>query len=360
MQFTCTQADIVVALAMIQGIGKNAKTLLRVTEHEIEVVSTDSEITMAVKCAATVGLDSSSIMVDARHFFQVVKSLPSGTVDVKQEDNYRMVIDCGPAHFKTFGLDPKDFPALPPFVARSTMVVKGLVHLIDQVYFCIPAEDNRYGINGCHFEAEDGHLRLVSTDGSRMAYSEAEFQGDFKIPPKTLVSRKTLQEVKRMVGSDEVPASISFGKSNMILVKTDRAQLHARLVDGEFPPYRRVLPQSHLRRVEVDRVALVEALKRVALEARDKSSTIKVQFTREELLASSRSVEYGEASHPVPVVMTGEDATMGLNAAFLLDALNAFDDGVATMELGEALGPCVIRPKDKTECLFIVMPIRLD
>jgi DNA polymerase-3 subunit beta len=210
-------------------------------------------------------------------------------------------------------------------------------------------------------EGEDGGLllRVVSTDGSRLCYAQAPYQGEFGMGRKMLVSRKALNEIKRLVDSGEGEACIGFG-DRTITVTVGSSVLHARLVDGEFPPYRKVLPTVQSRRAKIERVPFLDALKRVALEAQDKASTVRLKFDVDELVASARSVEHGEARHPVPIDFQGSSIQVGFNVRFFLDVVSCVNDAFLELRFDEALSPCIIRPLDREDALFVVMPIRLD
>lgn len=356
MNLTIPSKILLDALTAILGCtDKSGKALLRATDGVLEVVAADGENTLSVRAPADI-IEPGAIIINARHFTSIAKALPSGTVFLTTDDKFKVSVECPPASFKVHGENSDNGVAMPTLETHGTFIPAAIHRVIEQVLFGIPVEDNRYGLGGGHFENAEDVFRIVTTDGSRLQYAECAFSGTLAVPNKMLISRRTLQEIRKL------PAPLSIGFADRaIVIQSKDATLHARLVDGEFPPYRRVLPDGVPKRtVLTDRVKLIEALRRVALEAQDKASTVKVVFDRDELTAYARSVEHGEASHPVPVEMTGEPITMGFNVVFLLDALAAIETEQVRITLDEALSPCLIRPVEGDTSLFVVMPIRLE
>jgi DNA polymerase III subunit beta len=372
MDLFIQQEELVKALGSVQGIVERRSTnlvtgqaLLEASDSSLKITATDNELTLVGQFPANVA-DPGQISVNAAHFFQVAKALPTAPVRLLEEENHRLVVDAAPAHFKVLGTSTENFPALPAFDAQKTVKVKAgpFARIIDQTIFAIPTEDNRYGLNGGHVEAltspeGESRVRLVTTDGSRLCYAETPYEGEFGMGKRMLVPRKALQEVRKLLDSPDDVATIGFG-DRTITVTVGGYVLHSRLVDGEFPPYRRVLPASFQRQARVERLPLYEALRRVSIEAQDKAGKVLIQFGRDEMVISARSVEHGEARHPVPVDFQGNDITMGFNVRFFLDVLGCMDDSELTIQLEEALSPCIVRPSSRDDALFVIMPIRLD
>ena len=372
MDLYITRDELIRALAGVQGVIERRSThqilghaLLTAVGDHLQITATDTEITIINRHNAKVEQEG-SISVNAGHLFQVARSLPDEPVHLVTTDNHHLIVDAQPAHFNLMGAAAEDFPPVPPFEATANMQVKtgGFRRMIDQTVFAIPTDDNRYGLNGGHLESvetsEGEHkLRLVTTDGSRLCYAETPYEGEFGMGKQMLVPRKALIECRKLLIDPDLDVEISFGDRAATLRVGD-ALLHTRLVDGEFPAYRSVLPTSYLRRVIVQRTPFQEALKRVALEAQDRASTVRMQFNESEVLVSARSVDHGEAKHPVPLQFEGEPIVMGFNVRFFLDVVGCIEEEELVFELGEALSPCLVRTSARDDVLFIIMPIRLE
>jgi DNA polymerase-3 subunit beta len=372
MDLTITQAELVRALGAVQGVVERrpnqqalSHALLVAREGQLQVTATDQELTVIHRFQAEVARPGSAC-VGAAHLFQVARNLPDRAVRLEAQENHALVVDAPPAHFRLVGLPPEEFPALPTFEPLATLTVKAadLGRIIDRTVFAIPTDDRRYGLNGGHLESVedlDGRpcLRLVTTDGSRLCYAGVPYEGEFGMGRHMLVPRKALVEVRKLLEAPDTPVAISFGERAATFT-VGGSVLHTRLVDGEFPAYRSVLPQNYLRRVVLDRAAFRDALRRVALEAIDQASTIRMKFADGEVLVSSRGLDQGEAKHPVPIHIEGEAIEMGFNVRFFLEVVNCLTSQELVLELGEPLSPCMVRAPDDEGSLFIIMPIRLD
>ncbi len=372
MDLYITQEELARALGAVQGVVERrsnhqvlAHALLTARDGQLQVMATDTELTVVHRYPAEVA-DHGSVSVNAAHLFQVARNLPDRAVHLVGEANHALVVDAPPAHFRLVGLPPDEYPPLPSFESAASMVVKAedLRRIIDRTVFAIPTDDQRYGLNGGHLESvEDLEgtpvARLVTTDGSRLCYSGAPFQGEFGMGHHMLVPRKALLEVRRMLEQPEAEVAIAFG-DRAATFTVGSSMLHTRLVDGEFPAYRSVLPQNYLRRAVVNRGAFRDALRRVALEAIDQASTIRMSFGSDEVLVTSRGIDHGEAKHPVAVAFEGEPIEMGFNVRYFLEVVNCLEDDELVLEMGEPLSPCMVRSPSDEASLFIIMPIRLD
>lgn len=372
MELFISQEDLVRALGGVQGIVERRSThqvlghaLLTAEGDEFRVTATDTELTGELRFPARVEVPGQR-SVSAGHLFQVARALPSGVVHLQGTEGHQLVVDAPPAHYRLVGLPPSEFPPFPSFEASATLTVRSadFRRVIDSTVFAIPADDQRYGLNGGHLEAVEGpdgtsRIRLVTTDGSRLCYAEAGFEGEFGMGRHMLLPRKALLELKRFLDSSDQPLEIAFGE-RAARFRVGQVVLHTRLVDGEFPAYRSVLPRTFQRRARVDRAAFMDALRRVALEASDQANTVRMSFSSDEVVLSARAVDQGEAKHPVPLQLEGEPIQMGFNVRFFQDVVSCLEDAELSIELGEALSPCVVRPAERDDALFIIMPIRLD
>ena len=202
-------------------------------------------------------------------------------------------------------------------------------------------------------------LRLASTDGSRLSYSEAPYTGDLKTNGKMLIPRRAMAEIRKMIADDTADWSIAFGDRSAV-VSTAGLSLIVRLVEGEFPDYRQVLPTSFKRRIEVNRDDFDKALRNVSIMATDRNHLARFSFEGDRLVLTAANVEAGDARSEVPIDMQGGLIQIGFNVKFLQDVLSNTRSERLTIGLGEALDPCVVTLPGRADCLFVVMPMRLD
>jgi len=251
-------------------------------------------------------------------------------------------------------LDASDFPE-PPAVDGVAFTVAGsaLANVLGCVKASIAPPDNRYGLSGAHMEDASGKLRLVATDGNRLAWAECEVKGEVKAPRRAILPGTAVPLILSACGAADVVVTLADRAAE---VRTEDTTIRVRLLEADFPDYRQVLPSSFKRRVLVDRDAIAGALRRVAFV----ESNVRLSVGDSGLTLSTRSIDRGEASAEVDADVTGEAMTMGISARFALDALAPMPAGRVVVELGDALSPVRLVSEAVGGAAWIVMPVRLD
>ena len=174
-----------------------------------------------------------------------------------------------------------------------------------------------------------------------------------------LLPRKALDEVRKLCEGDDREWSIAFGERSATF-ETQGVTMMVRLVDGEFPDYRQVLPAAHKRRVTLDRVRFSDAMRRVAIVASDRNHSVRFAFEADKVILSAQNVDLGNAREELTVEMDGEPLETGFNVQYFMDIIRHTSGDKLMLEMGDALDPCIVRVPDRDNCLFVVMPIRLD
>lgn len=363
--------ELIRGLARVQGIVERRTTnlalshvLLRANGDRLRITATDTMITLIADYPARVE-DGGELSVDAQAFFQVARSLTDPTVHLQATSNNRLSIRSGSAAFHLVGMAAEEFPPVGRRDDRAALTVssESLRRVIEETLFAVSSDDNRYGLNGAHIEEfthEDGsaRIRVVTTDGSRLSWSEASYEGEFGMGRRMLLPRKALGEVKKLAG-EGASWSISFGERSATFA-TDGLTFMVRLVDGEFPDYRQVLPTGSKRVITVPRAALSDALKRCAIVASDRNHSVRFAFEPDRLVLSATNVDLGDAREEVPAELEGEPLFTGFNVKYFQDILSSTKSETLQLELGDALDPCIVRMPGRDDALFVVMPMRLD
>lgn len=358
-------------LARIQGIIERRTThpilshvLLHAREGGLRMTATDTEVGYTGELEANVQAGG-EVAVDAAGLFQVVRSLPEPTVHLKLVDGQRLEIGSGRAHFKLLGVAASEYPALPPFEAEATATVSssGLARLVEQVGFSIATEDVRWGINGAHLEEVEhegeSRLRMVATDRHRLACSECVFEGTTRFTPRMLVPRKALAVLRKLLESGEEKVELDFGEGALQMRRPSET-FWFRLLDGEFPDYKAVVPKDNKHAAMVRRSDLAATLRRVNILVPDRARPVRFAFTESELLVEVHNVDRGEVHEAVPIELTGEPITVGFNARYLAEILGVLRGDRVLLELAHPLAPCLVRDPEDDEAFFVVMPMRLD
>lgn len=355
-------------LAGIQGIVERrsttpvlSHTLLHARPDGLRMTATDTEVAFIGDLPANVETPG-EVAVDANNLFQVVRNLSDPTVHLKMGGGSRLEVRCGPSFFRLPGLPAEEYPALPAFDAKGSVQMKAaeVRRLVDQVAFSVATDDARYGLNGAHLEdLGDSRLRLVATDGHRLSSADATYQGTLAMTPRMLVPRKALGVLRKLLDGPDESLEIGFGDGAIRLVRPGQT-LWFRLLDGEFPDYKAVLPQQTRHTVVVDRARMTAALKRVGILVQERSRAVRFAFTDGEAVIQVQNVDRGEVTERVPVEIEGEDITVGFNVRYLQDILGVISSDHVQFELSHALGPCLVKGQQDEDAFFVVMPMRLD
>jgi DNA polymerase III subunit beta len=368
MELYIDRTELSRALASIQGVIERRSTtpeyshaLLHARPEGLRITATDSEVAFIGELAANVE-QPGELAVEAANLFQVVRTLPDPTVHLKLGPSNRLEVRCGRSFFRLPGIPADEYPPLPAFDALGTARVRGadLRRLVEQTGFAVATDDARYGLNGAHVEASgEGRVRMVATDGHRLSAAEAAFEGELAISPRMLVPRKAMNVLKKLLDGPDEAIEVSFGDGAVRTVRPGQT-LWFRLLDGEFPDYKAVLPQDCKHRVTADVGALSAALKRVNILVQERTRAVRFAFEAEQCTIQVHNVDRGEVTEVVPVELEGEPITVGFNVRYLQDILGAVPTDQVRLELSHALGPCLVQGEGDEDAFFVVMPMRLD
>lgn len=373
MEFIISRDTFIQALSRVSGfVDKKggtssilASVLLQADASGVRYTGTGQGLTLLGHVPAQVSRPGEAA-VDASNLLTIVKAVAGDTVHCTLVDGQRVEVRAGSSTFKLASQPGSEFPVTPPLDQSRSLKIAAdaLARVLDQTLFSVAGEDNRYGLNGAHFEqvaAPDGGtlLRVVATDGNRLSWSQAPFTGELAITRKSLVPRKGLAEVRRLLDGVKSDVEIAFGERAAV-VHLDDCTIHMRLLEADFPDYRQVLPTAFKRKAVVTRFDLAEALKRVLIFAQDSSRSVKFAFNEDTITLSSRKLDAGESREDVRMDLTGDPITMGFNGRFLQEVLTVVPSDRVVLELGDTLSPCLVRSPDSPDALFVVMPVRLD
>lgn len=305
------------------------------------------------------------VAVDATQLFQIVRALPEPTVRLRLGEALRLEVESGRASFRLPGTAAEDFPVLPPFrsTATANLAERELRRLVDQVAFSVATEDVRWGLNGAHVEevrvGEEARLRMVATDGHRLACAEAVFTGSCRFANRMLVPRKALAVMRKLLEGDAPEVGLDFGEGALQLRRPGES-FWFRLLDGEFPDYKAVVPTEPRFVATLRRSDLVSALRRVSIVITDRARPARFSFSEEEVEIRVQNVDKGEVRETLPVELDGGTFVVGFNARYLSEALGALAGDRVVLSLANPLAPCLVRDPDRDDAWFVVMPMRLD
>ena len=367
--------ELLTGLQRVQGVVEKRNTMpilsniLLEAKHEgAEIVATDLEIGMRGLYKATV-LEPGGVTLSARKLYEIIKELPSSDIELTSGDNHWTTIQAGKSQFKIVGLPSSDYPALPSIEREglTPLTGAGVLELIRKTLFAAGDNDARYILNGLlvtlNTTEKKTLLRLVGTDGHRLAVAEREVgkPGAKEAPTeiKVIIPKKAAQEMRRLLeeGGDAEPL-IGFTKNLMIFRKSGLL-LTSRLMEGNYPNYQQVVPKESNRRILVKRSELESALRRVSVLSRDKANAVKVTFGSGLLTLFSSNPDFGEALEELPARYEGEPLSTGFNARYLLDVLAVMEGDSVSLQMDTALSPCLLQEAETPGFKCVVMPIKI-
>src|SRR5713101_3672397 len=368
------------SLSLVQGIVERRNTvpilghvLLEPDGTSLRLAATDLEVGIRTEIPCRID-KKGSVTLNARKLFEIVREVEGGEVSFKSLDNDWVELKCGRAKFKMMGLDPRSFPAMPsqaqakPQGDAARRAVKGdltiatrvLATMIDKTIFAVSPDEARYNLGGVLVEAAStGVARMVATDGHRLSMIEREAEG-FEMQGNALIPRKGLAELRKLLdqeGEEQVQLMLD---GQLAWLKRGATEVSMRLVEGEFPDYRGVIPKQSKYKIAVKRDLLFAAIKRAAIFSSERYHGVKFSLSAGTLTVSSTSPETGEASESLDVDFKNEEFAIGFNAAYVQQALGVIPQG-ADVELGlsDDVSPGGIRTDADQQYTCVVMPMRL-
>jgi DNA polymerase III subunit beta len=351
MELVIKQSALKEELGFVQGIVEKKSTIPvlsnilieSVGEGTIRIVGTDLDVTIRCEASADI-LQAGSMCIQARKLFDIVRLLDNADVHFKKEDNEWVKLSCGKSNFRLAGVSRDQFPEVPEF--RSTplkLSAKVFNHFIQHTSFAITNEQSRFTLSGAKFMVGDGKVKMVTTDGHRLAFIETDAAIDGTMD--SLIPKKALTELTKI--SRDADGEISFGEDpNHIYFEVGGRLLITRKLSGTFPNYEMVIPKGNDKTVTFDAEEMKASIRRVSLMADERTRSVKLTIKNGEIEINSQAAEEGEAHETLQADYTGEEVTLGFNSQYLQDFLGVIGAGEseATQET-EADGETV-RVKD--------------
>ena len=371
MKIALDRSELQRGLARLQAVVERrnsmpilANALLRAESPDsLELVATDLEVGIRSRHVATVD-EPGAVTASARKLFEIIRELPDEMVHLSSQDNGFLEVKCARSRFSLAGTAAEEFPDLPELspgeIARVQAAV--LSSMIERTIYAASTDETRYNLNGVYFQVleEDGKLRMVSTDGHRLAMVDRLVsEGGKGLASGVILPRKALGELKRLVDEEDADEiELGFEGTHALVGRGD-VTLVMRLIDGEFPNYAQVLPKAPTRKLTLSAEALTQVVRRVALIAAERSRAIRFEVADSKITVSSNNPDLGEATEELDVDYSGDTVEIGFNARYLLDALNAFRTKEVELAFDDELSPVVLRPTEDAETTAVVMPMRL-
>jgi DNA polymerase-3 subunit beta len=374
MKFTIGKSELLRGIGRIQSVVEKRNTMPILAnvhidaqksgkEGQLELAATDLEVGIRSTHDAEVK-KVGRLTVSAKKLYEILRELPEEPIQLEATPNSFLSLRCARAAFDLAGNAAEEYPALPALAPGETVSVAGLLlgQMIERTMYAASADETRYNLNGVFVEfiPETQKLRMVATDGHRLAYVDRPLGIELtSLGRGVIIPRKGLAELKRLVDEDDSDeVELGFEGSNA-LVRKRGVTLSMRLIEGEFPNYRQVIPKPGKHQIVMPAEPLIQALRRVIVIAAERSRAVKLELSTGILRLSSNNPELGEAREELDADYDGEDLALAFNARYLLDALSYLGAKEVRLGLQDAVSPAQVAPADDPDSLAVVMPMRL-
>jgi DNA polymerase-3 subunit beta len=373
MKLSCLQENLNRGLSIV-GRAVATKTTLPITnnvllatdEGRLKLVATNLE--MAISCWIGVKVeDEGSITVPARLLTEFVSSLPSDTISIQLSPQTRTLgLKCARFEARISGIDAKEFPPIPSVdEGISTGVeVEALRQAINHVVFAAATEESRPVLTGVCASFEGKMLTLAAADGFRLAVYKLPIAEEISQKTEVIIPSRTLAELNRLMADEEETLNITLNPNkSQILFRLKNVELVSQLVQGTFPNYTQIIPQSYSTRLIVSVADFLRATRTASIFARDGSGTVRLMITPGsesnpgKLSVSARSEEIGDDVGEIDATVEGGEAKIAFNGKYLVDVLSVLNEAQVALETNNPSSPGLLRPVGTDNYIHVVMPM---
>ncbi|MGH9057028.1 MAG: DNA polymerase III subunit beta [Acidimicrobiales bacterium] len=331
---------------------------LSVAGDVLNTTGTDLDLTITVDSSVSGGEDG-VVVAPGRLLGDIVRALEPGAVTLEADED-ELRIASGRSHFSVRTHPAGDFPRLPaPTGVPVSFPAAGLAEALRQVTRAASSEDSRPILTGVLMAAEPGGLRLVATDSYRLAVRDLAGLGVLAEGQKVLVPSRALTELMRLLGTSAGEVGLRLG-AHEATFEVGSVSLTSRLIEGEFPNYRQLIPSSYPNRLIVGREPLLDAVKRVKLLARDATTPVRIALRPTGIELTVITTDWGTATEDVDAKYEGAEMTVAFNPAYLIEGVEAVTGDEVTLDTLDALKPATLRPTEAEDYLYLLMPVRVS
>ena len=336
--------------------------LIQTNDKEVKLTTYDLEIGIEYIIDADVR-EQGATVVNAIMFSEIIRKLPDTEINISLNEKNLLVIECEGSLYKLATMNPEEFPELPQINVENSIDIEQnvLKEMIRKTIFAVSTEENRPIFTGCLFEIKNNKLNVVAVDGFRLAWKSKFLQNssnDFT----AVIPGRTLNEVNKIILDSFDNIKIGVAK-NQALFEMENCKLVTRLLDGEFLNYSSVIPENWETRVRVNKNIIQNCFERISLISassieKEKKYPVKVSVDIGKVTISCTN-QTGDAKEEMYVSTEGQNLESGFNPKYFLDALRAIDDEEIFIDFGTSISPCIIRPVDDGDYIYMILPIRL-
>ncbi len=363
MKFTIAKAVFQDALNHVQNVVSNRATLpilsnvlIEASGGQIRLTTTDLDVGVTGSTPAEIEKEGSTT-IPVKKLASIIGALPAETVEFSVDSKNVASIKSGPSFFKIIGLGVDEFPPLAKFEEANEYKIDQalLLDALKKTHYAISTDETRYVLNGIFVSFKEGKVTLVATDGRRLAMVENDLEFPASHERDIIIPTKAVVELQRLLGAEgEVILKLT---QNQISFEANGNLLVSKLIEGNYPNYRQVIPSAPAERIKIERNAFLQTVRRVSLLATDASNSVKLIFGNQNIDVTANAKDVGEAKESVQVEYSGPEFSIAFNPEFLMAPLKNLSEDDIFLDLIDEMSPGVIRI-DGT-FLYVIMPMRV-
>lgn len=367
MDFRIERSQLLSALHMAHGIADRKGTmpilgnvLLR-TEGKEQVLCAATDLSVSVLSLMRARVEKEGgVTVASRQLYEIVKAVTAEDIHLRRTEQNWVEVQAGRSEFNVMGMADREYPKLPAVAEAHTSKIDGSVlqGMIAKTLFSVSNDETRSHLSGVFFESDGQMVRMVSTDGHRLSKVGCAMPGSPELASGVIIPRKGVVEIRRALEAHGRNCEIGVYQGQFV-VKTEIASLSVKVGDGQFPPYDKVIPKDNERVVTLSREALLDAVRRVAIMASDKTFGVRTTLDKGRLAVEAENPDLGSGHERIDVDYKGLPIAIGFSARYLMELLAEIEAPEVRMEFGEELDPIVVRPADGSDYVGVIMPMRL-
>jgi DNA polymerase III subunit beta len=369
MNLTISKDQLISGLQAVQNVVSTRTTLpilsnvlLRAEADRLHLTATDLDVTISCSVEAKVSREGAST-VPVKKLFGIVRELSNLEMDIEVDDKNSCSIRSGASFYRINGLSADEFPPPPTFHEERKVVLaqETVRSMLRKTSFAISTDESRYVLNGIFFSLKDHKMTMVATDGRRLALVDEEVDIDPANHGEFIIPAKAVNELNRLL-LEKGDVEIRFAENQAAFNLKDEAGsavlIISKLIEGNYPNYRQVIPAETKERVALPREEFMHALRRAEIMTSEKANSVKLSFAKNKLEITANSPDVGEAKETIAINYKGPDIAIAFNPKYVIDPLSALTNDEVFLELIDELSPGVL--KINGPFLYVVMPMRLS
>ena len=369
MKLSISKEQIINGLQAVQNIVTTRTTLpilsnvlLKAEGTKLHLTATDLDVTVSCAVEATV-MEPGATTLPVKKLFGIVRELSAQDLEIDVDEKQVASLRSGPSYYKIHGIAAEEFPPQPQFAENKRVAVPQdkLRSMLRKTSFAISLDETRFVLNGIFFSFKEQKLTMVATDGRRLALVEEEVELASGGEGEIIVPTKAINELNRLLqtsGEAELRFTENQVAFNLQAAPGQGVLIISKLVEGNYPNYRQVIPPETKERVPLAREELLHALKRAEIMTSEKSNSVRLSFAKNNVTITANTPEVGEAREAMAINYKGREMAIAFNPTYLMDPLKALDNDEVYLELIDELSPGVL--KVNGPFLYVLMPMRMS